>query len=59
MKHKSPDYKLSAVKYYLNNKDGYDNLNFECIFFGANRAILNLQRCIHQIQRLYRERICN
>ena len=25
MKHKSPDYKLSAVNYYLNHEDGYDN----------------------------------
>ena len=25
MKHKSPDYKLSAVKYYLNNDDTMDN----------------------------------
>ena len=24
----------------------WKDLNFECIFFGANRAILNLQRCI-------------
>ena len=24
MKHKGPDYKLSTVKYYLNNKYGYD-----------------------------------
>ena len=25
MKHKSLDYKLSAVNYYLNHEDGYDN----------------------------------
>ena len=25
MKHKSPDYKLSAVNYYLNHDVGYDN----------------------------------
>jgi hypothetical protein len=25
MKHKSPEYKLSAVNYYLNHNIGYDN----------------------------------
>ena len=25
MKHKSVDYKLSAVNYYLNHEDGYNN----------------------------------
>ena len=25
MKHKSPDYKLSAINYYLNHDVGYDN----------------------------------
>ena len=25
MKHKSPDYKLSAINYYLNHEVGYDN----------------------------------
>ena len=32
MKHKSVDYKLSAVFYFLNHEDGYDNTckNFDC-----------------------------
>ncbi len=35
MKHKSPNYKLSAVKYYLNNKDGYDKT---CKIFDCKKS---------------------
>jgi len=37
MKHKSPDYKLSAVNYYLNNEDGYDNT---CKIFDCKKSSL-------------------
>ena len=42
MKHKSPDYKLSAVKYYLNNKDGYDKT---CKIFDCKKS--SIKRWIH------------
>ena len=42
MKHKSPDYKLSAVKYYLNNKDGYDET---CKIFDCKKS--SIKRWIH------------
>uniref|UniRef100_A0A6C0DKF7 Uncharacterized protein n=1 Tax=viral metagenome TaxID=1070528 RepID=A0A6C0DKF7_9ZZZZ len=35
--HKSEDYKISAVQYYLNNKDGY---NKTCKIFGCKRSTL-------------------
>jgi transposase len=37
MKHKSSDYKLSAVKYYLTNEDGYDNT---CKIFDCKKSSL-------------------
>lgn len=37
MKHKSPDYKFSAVRYYLHNKDGYDKT---CKIFGCKKSSL-------------------
>lgn len=37
MKHKSPDYKLSAVNYYLNHEDGYDNA---CKIFDCKKSSL-------------------
>ena len=37
MKHKSPDYKLSAVNYYLNHEDGYDNT---CKIFDCKKSSL-------------------
>jgi len=35
MKHKSPDYKLSAVNYYLNHDVGYDNT---CKIFDCKKS---------------------
>ena len=37
MKHKSPDYKLSAVNYYLNHDVGYDNT---CKIFDCKKSSL-------------------
>ena len=37
MKHKSVDYKLSAVNYYLNHEDGYDNT---CKIFDYKKSSL-------------------
>jgi len=37
MKHKSPDYKLSAVNYYLNHEVGYDNT---CKIFDCKKSSL-------------------
>ncbi len=37
MKHKSPDYKLSAVNYYFNHEDGYDNT---CKIFDCKKSSL-------------------
>jgi len=37
MKHKSVDYKLSAVNYYLNHKYGYDNT---CKIFDCKKSSL-------------------
>lgn len=39
MKHKSPDYKLSAVNYYLNHDVGYDNT---CKIFDCKKSSLTL-----------------
>lgn len=39
MKHKSPDYKFSAVRYYLHNKDGYDKT---CKIFGFRKTELSM-----------------
>lgn len=43
MKHKSPDYKLSAVNYYFNHEDGYDNTCkiFDCKKSSLKRWIYN------------------
>ena len=38
-KHRSMDYKLSAVKYYLTNKDGYKKT---CKIFDCRRHNLRL-----------------
>ena len=38
MKHKSVDYKLSAVNYYLNHEDGYDNT---CKIFDCKKSTLH------------------
>jgi transposase-like protein len=35
--HKSEDYKISAVQYYFNNKDGYKKT---CKIFGCKRSTL-------------------
>jgi transposase-like protein len=43
MKHKSPDYKLSAVNYYLNHNIGYDNT---CKIFDCKKS--SLKRWIHK-----------
>jgi transposase-like protein len=43
MKHKSPDYKLSAVNYYLNHDVGYDNT---CKIFDCKKS--SLKRWIHK-----------
>jgi len=43
MKHKSVDYKLSAVNYYLNHEDGYDNT---CKIFDCKKS--SLKRWIHK-----------
>lgn len=43
MKHKSPDYKLSAVNYYLNHDVGYDNI---CKIFDCKKS--SLKRWIHK-----------
>ena len=37
MKHKSSDYKLSAVNYYLNHEVGYDNT---CKIFDCKKSSL-------------------
>ena len=37
VKHKSRDYKISAVEYYLNNNDGY---NRKCKIFGCKKSTL-------------------
>ena len=39
MKHKSPDYKLSAVNYYLNHDVGYDNT---CKILNKDHKITNI-----------------
>ena len=43
MKHKSPDYKLSAINYYLNHDVGYDNT---CKIFDCKKS--SLKRWIHK-----------
>tara|TARA_B110001450_G_scaffold256443_1_gene286960 strand:- start:4431 stop:4715 length:285 start_codon:yes stop_codon:yes gene_type:complete len=43
MKHKSPDYKLSAVNYYLNHNVGYDNT---CKIIDCKKS--SLKRWIHK-----------
>lgn len=43
MKHKSPDYKLSAVNYYLKHEVGYDNT---CKIFDCKKS--SLKRWIHK-----------
>ena len=43
MKHKSHDYKLSAVNYYLNHDVGYDNT---CKIFDCKKS--SLKRWIHK-----------
>ena len=43
MKHKSVDYKLSAVNYYLNHEDGYDNT---CKIFDCKKS--SIKRWIHK-----------
>ena len=43
MKHKSPDYNLSAVNYYLNHDVGYDNT---CKNFNCKKS--SLKRWIHK-----------
>lgn len=43
MKHKTEDYKLSAVNYYNNNNDGYDRT---CKIFGCKKS--SLKRWINQ-----------
>ena len=47
MKHKSPDYKLSAVNYYLNHDVGYDNT---CKIFDCKKS--SLKRWIHEYKLL-------
>ena len=37
VKHKSRDYKISAVEYYLNNKNN-DGYNRTCKIFGCKKA---------------------
>ena len=37
VKHKSRDYKISAVEYYLNNKNN-DGYNKTCKIFGCKKA---------------------
>ena len=37
MKHKSPDYKLSAINYYLNHDVGYENT---CKIFDCKKSSL-------------------
>ena len=44
MKHKSDDYKISAVKYYLKNKD---NIRKTCKIFDCSKS--SLQRWIQTI----------
>jgi hypothetical protein len=58
MKHKSEDYKISAVKYYLKNKVSMDKV---CnIFFGIFCSILNFQGCKVSIIQSYKYcRPCN
>jgi transposase len=53
MKHKSVDYKLSAVNYYLNHEDGYDNTCkiFDCKKSSLKKSSLkksSLKRWIHK-----------
>ena len=38
MTHKSEDYKISAVKYYLNNKD--NNIRKTCKIFDCKKSTL-------------------
>ena len=58
MKHKSPDYKFSAVRYYLHNKDGYDKT---CKIFGCKKSSLkrwiNRYRTDNKLTRKNREAI--
>jgi len=43
MTHKNEDYKISAVKYYLKNKD---NIRKTCKIFDCKKCpVLNLQGC--------------
>ena len=39
VKHKSRDYKISAVEYYLNNKNN-DGYNRTCKIFGCKKSTL-------------------
>ncbi len=50
MKHKSPDYKLSAVNYYFNHEDGYDNT---CKIFDCKKS--SLKRCYKTSKNLTRK----
>ena len=45
MTHKSEDYKISAVKYYLKNKD---NIRKTCKIFDCKKS--TLQRCIKRYE---------
>jgi transposase-like protein len=50
MKHKSEDYKISAVKYYLKNKD---NIRRTCKIFDCKKS--TLQRWIQRYKTLQEE----
>lgn len=45
MKHKTEDYKISVVNYYINNEDGYDKT---CKIFGCKKS--SLKRWINQFK---------
>lgn len=49
MKHKSPDYKLSAVNYYFNHEVGYDNT---CKIFDCKKSSLKHIGTIYYIIKL-------
>ena len=51
--HKSNDYKLSAVKYYLSHSK---NQVHTCKIFGCSERILNVQRC--KLFKIYYPKYC-
>lgn len=52
MKQKGGDYKISAVKYYLNNNDTMDNT---CKIFNCKKPSLHRWIQIYKTKKIYKE----